>query len=417
MAYVDEKLKIFISYSRMDAAAFADELVMGLEIAGFAPFLDRQDIMAGEPWEARLGGLIAQSDTVVFVVSPEAVKSERCVWEVDRATELSKRLLPVIFKPVPEHDIPEKLRRLQFIRFDSAQGFSRPLSELAAALRVDLDWIREHTRLGELAMRWDGRGRPASLLLRGEDLETAQSWIAARGAHAPEITDAQHAFVRASEEAEAARLGKERAQLEQLAQSERLRNAEVARLEKEVAELRAGRAQPIRTRASAKVFISYRREDSKWPARQLYNAFLQHLRHEQVFIDIDSIPPGADFVEILERQVEECEIVLALIGPGWIENTDPKTGRRRLDNPKDFVRIEICAALSRGIPVVPVLLDGTTMPEVEQLPEDMRMLTRRQAEFIEYRTFDADISRLIRRLGLSKEKDVTDRNTRWWWSR
>jgi hypothetical protein len=66
---------------------------------------------------------------------------------------------------------------------------------------------------------------------------------------------------------------------------------------------------------------------------------------------------------------------------------------------------------------VPVLLDGTTMPEVEQLPEDMRMLTRRQAEFIEYRTFDADISRLIRRLGLSKEKDVTDRNTRWWWSR
>jgi hypothetical protein len=206
-----EKLKVFISYSRRDAAAFADELVAGLELAGFAPFLDRHDIAAGEDWEARLGGLIAESDTVVFVVSPEAVKSERCVWEVDRTIALPKRLLPVIFKPLPEHDIPEKLRRLQFIRFDSAPGFARPLSELAAALRVDLQWIREHTRLGELATRWDGRRRPDALLLRGEELEAAKAWMAARKASAPEITEAQRALLRASEEAESARLGRERA--------------------------------------------------------------------------------------------------------------------------------------------------------------------------------------------------------------
>src|SRR5215472_2046104 len=209
-----EKLKVFISYSRRDSAAFADELVTGLEVAGFAPFLDRHDIEPGEPWEARLDGLIAQSDTVAFVVSPEAVKSERCTWEVDRTIELSKRLLPVIFKPVPEDDIPEKLRRLQFVRFDLGPGFARPLSQLAEALRVDLGWIREHTRLGELASRWGARGRPESLLLRGDDLDAAKAWMAARRAEAPEITDAQRAFVRASEEAEAARLGKERAQLE-----------------------------------------------------------------------------------------------------------------------------------------------------------------------------------------------------------
>src|SRR5262245_3850139 len=209
-----EKLKVFISYSRKDSAAFADELLAGLEVAGFAPFLDRHDIEPGEPWEARLGGLIAQSDTVVFVVSPEAVKSERCRWEVDRTIELSKRLLPVIFKPVPEHDIPEKLRRLQVVRFDTEAGFTRPLLQLTEALRVDLDWIREHTRLGELAKRWDGRGRPESLLLRGDDLDAAKAWMAARKAAAPEITDAQRAFVKASDEAETTRLGKERAQLE-----------------------------------------------------------------------------------------------------------------------------------------------------------------------------------------------------------
>src|SRR5262245_48000087 len=103
-----EKLKVFISYSRKDSAEFADELVAGLELVGFAPFLDRHDIAAGEDWEVRLGGLIEQADTVVFIVSPEAVKSERCVWEVDRTAELSKRLLPVIFKSVPDHEIPKR---------------------------------------------------------------------------------------------------------------------------------------------------------------------------------------------------------------------------------------------------------------------------------------------------------------------
>ena len=95
--------------------------------------------------------------------------------------------------------------------------------------------------------------------------------------------------------------------------------------------------------------------------------------------------------------------MLALIGPGWIGNTDPKTGQRRLDNPEDFVRIEISAALSRSITVVPVLLEGAPMPKADQLPENLRTLVGRQAEFVEYRSFDTDVDRLIRRLGLAKQ--------------
>lgn len=212
-----EKLKVFISYSRKDSAAFADELVAGLEYGGFAPFLDRHDIAAGEQWEARLGGLIEQSDTVVFIVSPEAIKSDRCVWEVDKALALSKRLLPIIHISVPDNLIPEKLSRLQFVRFDDGRGVTRPLTELAEALRVDLNWIREHTRLGEIATRWDRRGRPESLLLRGDDVDAAKAWMAARNAAAPEITDVQCALVKASEEAETTRLRKERAQRRRIA--------------------------------------------------------------------------------------------------------------------------------------------------------------------------------------------------------
>jgi TIR domain len=89
-AGAEEKLKVFISYSRRDSAAFVDDLVVGLEDHGFAPILDRHDIKPGEPWEARLGGLIEQSDTVVFVISPEAVRSERCDWEVDRTPRAAR---------------------------------------------------------------------------------------------------------------------------------------------------------------------------------------------------------------------------------------------------------------------------------------------------------------------------------------
>jgi hypothetical protein len=228
-----EKLKVFISYSRRDAADFADELLAGLELAGFAPFLDRHDIAAGEDWEARLGGLIAQSDTVVFVVSPAAVKSERRIWEVERTLGFSKRLLPVIHKPVPEGEIPKALSRLQFVRFDSGRGLARSLAELAEALRLDLDWIREHTRLGELAARWNARGRTESLLLRGDDLNAAKTWLAERDAQAPEITEAQRAFLLASDEAESARLDKERAQIEEMRRAQ----ATTARHQKRVGRL------------------------------------------------------------------------------------------------------------------------------------------------------------------------------------
>jgi formylglycine-generating enzyme required for sulfatase activity len=203
-----EKLKVFISYSRRDSTDFAEEIAAGLELAGFAPFLDRHDIAAGEEWEVRLGNLIRQADTVVFVVSPEAVKSERCTWEVNKALAETKRLLPVIFKPVPEADIPPELQRRQFVRFDTGLGINRPLAQLAEALRQDIDWIREHTRLSETATRWDARGRPQWLLLRGDDLVGAQSWADRRKPEAPAITELVRAFIAASREAEAADLAR-----------------------------------------------------------------------------------------------------------------------------------------------------------------------------------------------------------------
>jgi formylglycine-generating enzyme required for sulfatase activity len=203
-----DRLKVFVSYSRRDSADFAEELVAGLELAGFAPFLDRHDIAAGEEWEARLGSLIRQADTVVYVISPEAVKSPRCEWEVDKALGEAKRVLPIIFKAVSEEDIPRELERRQFIRFDTGPGITRPLGQLAEALRQDIEWIREHTRLGESATRWEVRGRPQSMLLRGDDVAAAQLWIEKRKSDAPAITELMRVYIEASKQNESSYLAK-----------------------------------------------------------------------------------------------------------------------------------------------------------------------------------------------------------------
>ncbi len=146
------------------------------------------------------------------------------------------------------------------------------------------------------------------------------------------------------------------------------------------------------------VFISYRRDDSRYQARIIYTAFTEVVPREHVFMDIDSIPLGADFRRILKGWVDKCDVLLALIGPGWLNATDPRTGQPRLMNPNDFVRIEIAEALARGIPVVPVLLDGARLPDPTQLPDDLKDLVYRNAEFVDYARFNDDVARLIRKI-------------------
>jgi len=224
-----EKLKVFVSYARRDATAFADELVGGLELAGFDAFLDRHDIAAGEDWEARLSALIGLADTIVFVLSPASAASERCAWEVDKALSLSKRIVPVVALKVEETDVPQPLRRLNFILMNGP-SFTRSLTELAIALRVDLDWIREHTRLADVARRWNEKGRPESLLLRGPELASAQAWLASWKSGAPDPTDTHRGLIWDSERAEQSRLSAEKNRLAEIAANQAAKEEALRRL-------------------------------------------------------------------------------------------------------------------------------------------------------------------------------------------
>ncbi|MEQ1717454.1 MAG: SUMF1/EgtB/PvdO family nonheme iron enzyme [Hyphomicrobium sp.] len=238
------KLKVFISYSRKDDD-FAQELLTGLKLVGFEPYLDKHDIAAGEDWEARLGRLIEAADTVVFVISPDAVASERCGWEVERTVELKKRLLPVVWRRVEEAQVPQRLKQLNYIFFDKPLMSVPSLSALATALRTDLGWIREHTRIGEAALRWEGHERNEALLFRGDELAAAKTWLASQPQYAPEPTMLHHAFIKAGEDAEVARMSIERQRLDDLRSAlDREKAAQTERgkaLDREKAALQKGR--------------------------------------------------------------------------------------------------------------------------------------------------------------------------------
>jgi hypothetical protein len=144
---------------------------------------------------------------------------------------------------------------------------------------------------------------------------------------------------------------------------------------------------------SGQIFISYRREESRWSARSLHDRLCRDFDPNQIFIDIDAIGLGEDFVKAIETTVAKCDVLVAVIGNNWLNSKDDH-GDRRLDNPEDFVRMEIGTALKREIRVIPVLVDGALMPRSTELPEDLKPLVRHNALLITDTSFDGDCQRL-----------------------
>src|SRR5688572_14604229 len=122
-----------------------------------------------------------------------------------------------------------------------------------------------------------------------------------------------------------------------------------------------------------RIFISYRRDDSIDAAGRLYDRLSDHFGKDNVFLDVDAIPVGVDFRRHLQDAVGECDVLLAVIGHAWLD-ARRADGSRRLDDPADFVRIEIRTALERGIPVIPVLVGRATMPAGRDLPAALQAL-------------------------------------------
>jgi hypothetical protein len=161
----------------------------------------------------------------------------------------------------------------------------------------------------------------------------------------------------------------------------------------------------LRTTATpSTIFISYRRSESSVHAGRLSDQLAEYFGPQITFIDIESIDPGRDFVEAIEDAVSSCKILLAVIGRQWL--TCANEHGRRLDDPNDFVRLEIAAALRRGIRVIPIFVQGATMPREQDLPTELVPLTRKQAWLVRESGWKEDVRKLIEKI----EDDITPKS-------
>jgi trehalose/maltose transport system substrate-binding protein len=162
---------------------------------------------------------------------------------------------------------------------------------------------------------------------------------------------------------------------------------------------------------SGQIFISYRREDSAASAGRVYDRLNGRFPSNRIFIDVDNIAPGVDFVKAIEKSVGSCDVLISIVGKHWLTATD-EDGKRRLDSPDDFVRLEIATALKRGIRVIPVLVDGALMPRAGDLPDELKSLIRLQALKVSQDRFRSDSEPLLTAVGQALKEARAERRKR-----
>jgi uracil-DNA glycosylase len=142
------------------------------------------------------------------------------------------------------------------------------------------------------------------------------------------------------------------------------------------------------------VFINYRRQDTEGYVGRLYDHLIQHIAQNEIFMDVASIDPGADFVTEIENAVAACDVFITMIGPAWVNVTDD-AGENRLRKWNDYVRLEIASAIKQEKFIIPILVGRATMPILEDLPEDIQYLARRNALELSHNNFADDVGKLV----------------------
>ena len=367
------KARVYISYARADMA-FADRLEAGLRFRGFEPLIDRAGIFAFEEWWKRIEALIASADAVVFVISPRAVASSVTLKELEFAERIGKRLLPVEFQRVQQSELPFPLRVLQSIVFD--EDFDSKIEQLGEVITRSIDWITIHTQLLQLASEWISHNRSDDYLISGKRLSEAEAWIAPQPLDAPRPSTIHFEFLKASRKAQARRG----------AYSEGIRPSPQPR--------------------GLKIFISYRRSDTRYIAGWIYDRLKTEFPEDQIFFDVGTIPIGVNFRQYIATILEDAAVVLAIVGDNW-GNWTWKWSRllTLFGSSEDFVKSEIDLALDLGVPIIPVVVDTVVMPRTRDLPHSMAEFASLQAAPVRSgRDFDADMRLVLSRIRQWREQ-------------
>lgn len=188
---------VFISYSRRDKV-FTQKLYEALTTASRDVWADWDDIPASSDWDAEIKQGIQETNSVLFVLSPEWIKSNECRKEMIHAVSMGKRLFPILYLPVDPKDVPPELAKINWVYLRDADDFDKGFQTLCSAMDTDLEWIKTHTRIQVRALEWDKKNRSASFALRGEDLTEGERFLANGATKNPIPTQLQSDYILAS---------------------------------------------------------------------------------------------------------------------------------------------------------------------------------------------------------------------------
>ena len=361
---------LFISYASVDDQPDAQEkrwvsqFRHGINMAlrqrlgsDISMYMDRTDLRPNEMLDEQLKN-VRQSAIFVAICSPSYVAREWTLGELKafcaaiKGSEALSRVAFIELLPFETDRLPTELRTLTRLRFyNETNGVAIPLTP---ALTPELYYRKMH----ELA-------HGLSVMLR--KLQTS----ALNDRASPAVSEG----------------GNEPKQ-------------EIGSLKRPSPAVPEGGNEPkqeIGSLKGRKIFICYRRDGTADFAGRVHDRLERDLGRDLVFMDVDSIPLGANFVKALQEAVGKCDVLLAVIGRGWPDALD-EDSQRRLDDPNDFVRIEIAAALQRDIPVIPILMEGAKVPKARQLPDDLRELAIRNGMEVRHTAFGKDMERLVEEL-------------------
>jgi hypothetical protein len=172
--------EVFISYSRKDKD-FVRRLDEELKRRDREAWVDWEGIPPGDTWEKTIYGAIEATHTFIFVLTPDSIASEVCGREITHAAANNKRLVPIVYRDVAADKVPKSLGELNWIFYRESDDFEQATDTLISALDTDLDWVRAHTRLLTRAIEWEANKKSNSFALRGEDLRSAEQWLAQAG--------------------------------------------------------------------------------------------------------------------------------------------------------------------------------------------------------------------------------------------
>lgn len=368
---------VFISYSRQNMD-FAKHLLAKLEGEKRHVWADWEQIPLSATWWDEIKAGIEAADNFAFIISPDSIASKVCISEFNHAYSLNKRIIPILYvNPEKSTSLPI-IREFNWIYFDKPEQFDTAFRQLLETLDTNLSHVREHTKLLTRALEWQQRGLHPDFLLRGVLLREAIEWRVKNEYLYPLPSELQINYITSSQQAAETLQGRIRRTISTLPQ-------------------RLGLGKK-------KMFISYRRADSQFVTDRIYDRLHQHFRKDDIFIDIASIDLGVNFADVIRRSLTECVAAMIVIGPQWVNITENDSEKRRLDNENDLVRLEVEIALNNpSIRVIPLLVAGAGMPQIQELPASLRKLVQLNGTVIRHgRDFHKDMDDVIAQLGKAR---------------